>query len=179
MGAAPEAKPSPLPNAEKFQQDAERSIARALGQQAPLALACFTVNGYDSTAAALGRDAGDELLSLVAARVRASLRGADVLARLEGEAFAILVHDATRDDVERVASRINANVGQPITVRGTSLTASLSTGAAMCPDHGCDCAILMRCAETAMHAAIARGGGLAIYDAAMPGRVSLPLSGND
>jgi diguanylate cyclase (GGDEF)-like protein len=159
----------PLPNAETFQQEAARSIARALEQQGPLAVACFTVNGYESTVAALGIDAGNELLTVVAARVRASLRGPDMLARLDGEQFAILVHDASREDVGRVASRIFASVGKPITLRGHSLTASLSTGAALCPEHGGDCAVLMRCADAATHAAHVRGGGLAIYDAAMAG----------
>lgn len=171
-----------LPNRRKFQEEAERAIAKAVGQQGALAVMYFDLNAFKRVNDTLGHDVGDELLKFVAARVRSALRGRDVLARLGGDEFAVLLHDANRTDVERVAGRIFASVEQPFTVRGNPLTANLSAGAALCPDHGSEYAALVRCADAAMYAAKARGGGLAIYDAVVAERGGrrLPiLSGND
>jgi diguanylate cyclase (GGDEF)-like protein len=111
----------------------------------------------------MGHDVGDELLKYVAARIGSILRKPDILARIGGDEFAILLHDTSEKDVELVVARILDNVQRPFKVGNHTLKADLSIGAAFYPENGKSLQQLMRHADAAMYLAKSRGGGLTLY----------------
>ena len=80
----------------------------------------------------LGHLAGDEVLRAFARRVNGCLREEDLLARISGDEFAILMEHATRpQDATRVARRILQSLQTPLEVAGRALTQTSSIGIAM------------------------------------------------
>ena len=96
-----------------------------------------------------GHEAGDEVLRVVAARLRGAVRPADVVARLGGDEFAVLVHDTT--DVRDLAARLEALVSAPVVVAGVPVTVGVSIGQAVHPVDGASCDELLRAADADMY----------------------------
>ncbi len=109
----------------------------------------------------LGHDTGDHVLLAVGQRIQACLRHDDVLARLGGDQFAVLVANADQAAAEAAARRVLNVVGQPCCVDGASFTLTCSIGMALAPSHGQRIDELARHAEAAMRAA--KHGGRAAY----------------
>ena len=115
----------------------------------------------------LGHARGDQLLIMVANRLRVVVTGevADsqvrrpLLARLAGDEFTLLFTDvAAPEDVERVARRIAIAIAEHFELYGHSVDIGASIGVAMSPDHGMTVEALMRAADIAMYRAKALGG---------------------
>jgi len=102
----------------------------------------------------LGHPAGDKAITIAAQRLSGATRPGDVVARLHGDEFAVLLHDgASADPGRAVADRINTAFNAPITLDGTAvvLTASIGIVAGL---QGYDSAEdVMRDADVAMYAA--------------------------
>lgn len=108
-----------------------------------------------------GHDAGDQLLKVVAERLKNSLRETDTLARLGGDEFTVILFDVQiPDDVEIVLQKIKVELSKPIEFNGRSLTITASIGISVYPHHSTDYDQLMKCADIAMYHAksTARGG---------------------
>jgi diguanylate cyclase (GGDEF)-like protein len=102
-------------------------------------------------------------LKHVGSRLGSILRTPDLLARMGGDEFAVLLHDATEVGVEQVVGRMLENVRRPFRVGTTTLHAELSIGAAFYPENGESLTQLMRHADTAMYHAKSQGGGLTLH----------------
>ena len=77
----------------------------------------------------MGHTVGDELLLAVGQRLQSCLRGGDMLGRLGGDAFTVLLEDLEAlQDASRIASEIRNVLSQPFTIRGTELFTSISIG---------------------------------------------------
>jgi diguanylate cyclase (GGDEF)-like protein len=106
----------------------------------------------------LGHAVGDELLRRVGHRLRGALRAGDLLARFGGDEFAILLENATDDEVRSRAERLLAAVGRPYQIGveevaiGCSIGVATAAGGASAPE-------LLRNADTAMYRAKHSGGG--------------------
>ncbi len=109
----------------------------------------------------LGHATGDHVLLAVAQRIRACLRHDDVLARLGGDQFGVLVADADEAAAEATARRVLNVVAQPCNVDGAPFTLTCSIGMALAPSHGQAIEDLARHAEAAMRAA--KEGGRASF----------------
>ncbi|MES3097715.1 bifunctional diguanylate cyclase/phosphodiesterase [Sphingomonas aerolata] len=109
----------------------------------------------------LGHAAGDMILSMVAERLRSTLREADVVARLGGDEFAVMQVAADEPDAAfALAARIVAVVeNRPFMVDGQPIHLGASVGVALCPSDGEDPADLMQNADLALYAAKADGRG--------------------
>ncbi|MEM7143405.1 MAG: diguanylate cyclase, partial [Actinomycetota bacterium] len=107
----------------------------------------------------LGHDRGDELLVVIADRLRRAIRPGDVVARLGGDEFAVVLAGPT-DVYEAgvVADRLLRRLGEPVTLGGQTLFPSASIGIAVADD-GSTVADLLRRADTAMYRAKAQGRG--------------------
>ena len=106
----------------------------------------------------LGPAIGDQVLIAVAGRLRAALRAGDLPARLNGDEFAVLVHDdAGTAALEGLTRRLMDVVGRPYLPDGQPVSLSLSAGIARAPDDGTAADTLLRRAAIALHAAKAAG----------------------
>jgi len=148
-----------LPNRMFLDGRATDALALAKKQGRSLAILFLDLDGFKKINDSLGHATGDRLLQMVAARFRASLRGADTLARIGGDEFAVLLETLDhRDTAADVAGRIIDTVGEPFVVDGHPLTVGVSIGIAVYPDDGADVKTILRAADRAMYTAKVSGG---------------------
>ncbi len=121
----------------------------------PLAVVMLDIDDFKHVNDVHGHAVGDELLRFLADALRASVRPEDVVCRLGGEEFAVVMMGCTGPDAVRVAERIQgrvADVAFPALGRMT-----ISIGVALGPEHAMNPRELAACAEAAMMTAKAHG----------------------
>jgi diguanylate cyclase (GGDEF)-like protein/PAS domain S-box-containing protein len=138
----------------------ERQLAQARRAQQPLAVLFIDLDHFKKINDSLGHQAGDELLTGAAARMKDLLRDVDTLARLGGDEFIIVLGGPlTPDSVTAVAVRLVESLQQPYRLAGTTAHSGASVGVALFPDDGLDADTLLRHADMAMYAAKREGRG--------------------
>jgi diguanylate cyclase (GGDEF)-like protein len=157
-----------LANRTLFQDRVGHALARYSRKPAGLAVLFIDLDSFKNVNDSLGHAAGDQVLTIMAERVRASIRPADTAARLGGDEFAILLEDiADESDAAGVAQRLMQALLVPFAVRGKELTVRASIGIAFNAP-GDTTEDLLRNADVAMYTAKANGrGGHAVYEAGM------------
>lgn len=101
-----------------------------------------------------GHRAGDELLQELASRLMGFVRKSDVVARLAGDEFVVLMNNAeSATQVDLLANRILAYLNQPYDIAGQKLSVSCSIGIAVFPDDGQTAESILSHSDTAMYAA--------------------------
>lgn len=148
-----------LPNRVLFVQRLDHAVLRARRSGALVALLFADLDRFKEINDVHGHLAGDELLRSVAKRLSGLLRPGDTLARLSGDEFVVLCEDLSdASQVEPLAARIDAALGEPFVVSGTELRMTASVGIAY-SGHGEDIPErLLRDADVAMYQAKRRGG---------------------
>lgn len=152
-----------LANRRKFEEEVEAAMQNTWETGKNFALLYFDLNRFKTVNDTLGHEVGDELLKYVAARTASILRKPDLIARMGGDEFAVLLHNTDEKGVEAVVSRMLSNVERPFNVGEHTLTVGLSIGAAFYPADGKSLAQLLRHADSAMYRAKSQGGGLNLY----------------
>ncbi|MFE0753786.1 diguanylate cyclase domain-containing protein [Inquilinus sp. NPDC058860] len=144
-----------LPNRALFEVRLRTALQEAEAAHGRVAVLFLDSDNFKQTNDDLGHAAGDAVLAAVAARVRDRLRKTDLVARLGGDEFGVLLAPVTETaDALQVADDILASLRQPIRLPdGDAVTASVSIGIAVFPDHAGDGATLLRQADTAMYLA--------------------------
>jgi diguanylate cyclase (GGDEF)-like protein len=150
-----------LPNRRHIGDALELALAHAQRDRAGFALLLLDLDRFKQINDSLGNDVGDRVLLEVAERAKTCLRQGDVLARVGGDQFALLVHRADQRAAEAAAARSLDAIGRPYAVEGSQFTLTCSIGIALYPSDGSDGNELMRHAETAMHRA--KQGGRAAF----------------
>jgi diguanylate cyclase (GGDEF)-like protein len=116
----------------------------------------------------MGHDVGDELLKIVADRLRSATRSSDVVARLGGDEFLIICRGLmSTESVEAVARQVLKRLAEPVALNGRRQIVSASIGVAMATsddDRGAD--ELIRDADAAMYKAKRDRTGYAVFDEA-------------
>jgi diguanylate cyclase (GGDEF)-like protein len=130
---------------------AERAIAEACKSGPGCALAVLNLNRLKSVNDSLGHAAGDELLRQLARRVQAALRPGDVVGRLAGDEFLVLLHEVEEaSQAQALLAKVQACVAEPFAISSRDIHASLCIGVSICPAHGATFDLLLRRAQTAM-----------------------------
>jgi diguanylate cyclase len=138
----------------------ERQLAQARRTRQPLAVLFIDLDHFKKINDSLGHQAGDELLTGAAARMKDLLRDVDTLARLGGDEFIIVLGGPlSPDSVSAVAVRLVESLQQPYRLAGTTAHSGASVGVAFFPDDGADADTLLRHADMAMYAAKREGRG--------------------
>jgi diguanylate cyclase (GGDEF)-like protein len=113
-----------------------------------------------------GHAVGDELLRIVAQRLRRAMRAQDMVCRLGGDEFAcLLTTPMSREHLGQVAAKLFDTVSAPLKVEALALTVRPSIGIAMCPRDGDSAQQLLERADAAMYRAKRRQLGYAFFDA--------------
>jgi diguanylate cyclase len=112
-----------------------------------------------------GHAMGDEVLQIISARIRGSIRSNDRLGRLGGDEFICLIANArSRENIARVADQICNVVRKPIQIGDLKLIVGASVGIAFSPEHGIDSDSLIKNADIAMYRAKRSGDTFSIFD---------------
>jgi diguanylate cyclase (GGDEF)-like protein/PAS domain S-box-containing protein len=154
-----------LPNRDFFLDLAEPVLDQARRVGALCAVLHLDVDRFKSVNDALGHQGGDEVLRVIADRLRTGTRGADltsasraghaeVLARLGGNAFTLLLQNIGRpDNAARAADRLLRVIAMPIEVQGRALQLTCSIGIALFPRDAGAAGDLTRFSEQALYEA--------------------------
>lgn len=149
-----------LPNRRLFNERCEQALERAQREGWLLALLFLDLDRFKRVNDSLGHPVGDELLCLVAQRLKACLRHGDTVARLGGDEFIVLLEGINGpSDAERVAQKILAALRQPLIVHGHKLDIGTSIGISCYPAHGRDATSLVKHADLALYQAKEEGRG--------------------
>jgi diguanylate cyclase (GGDEF)-like protein/PAS domain S-box-containing protein len=146
-----------LPNRLLFQEHLEQALARAQRGDLAVAVLFVDLDDFKLVNDSYGHTTGDELLRVVAARLREAVRASDVVARLGGDEFLVLVADidlaTAADAAERVAENIRTAVRAPVVLGPGELYAHASIGAALYPADAASADELLSKADIAMYRA--------------------------
>lgn len=153
-----------LPNREQFRHDLRQAIAKASEDGIPCAVLLLDMDRFKHVNDVLGHRFGDRLLRAVAERLRNdALTDKDVLARLSGDEFAVLLQATDAKGAYPVAQRIMAAFERPITLDDHTVDLGAGIGVASSPEHGVDADTLLSRAEVAMYAAKQQQSGTVTY----------------
>ncbi|MDQ1498099.1 MAG: hypothetical protein QOI86_1439 [Actinomycetota bacterium] len=146
-----------LANRAAFRARLEAALARPERRSGTQAVLFVDLDDFKDVNDTLGHAAGDELLSVVAARLETTVRPGDLVARLGGDEFALLL-DGVPDPAAAlaVAERTVTALATPVEIDGTWVHVGASVGLAM-RHHDSDPESLMREADVAMYTAKGRG----------------------
>lgn len=123
-----------------------------------------------------GHAAGDELLRLFAARLKAGLRDSDLTARLGGDEFAAILMHTNLSHARATADALVDSLSSPYVVAGVTITTSASIGIAGYPDSAATAELLLRQADAAMYRAKTLGKRCcAVYGPTMDADPDMPL----
>ena len=158
-----------LPNRAEMAAVAERAARAAGSCGGSFALMLVDLDRFGAVNEILGSSSGDRVLLEVARRLRGALRQRDVVGRVGGDQFALLLHDADAKAAEIAVWRVMAAVAEPTQVDGLQFTLTCSIGIALCPAHGERLDELLGSAEEAVRRARAAGRGRwRLYSLARP-----------
>jgi diguanylate cyclase (GGDEF)-like protein/PAS domain S-box-containing protein len=123
------------------------------------ALLFMDLDGFKEINDTCGHDVGDQVLRTVADRLREGVRHADVVARMGGDEFTVVLTKLTQTaDAGVVAAKILDELRQPMRVGDRELTVGASIGISIFPKDGTAMEILMKVADHAMYMAKRAGG---------------------
>ena len=143
-----------LPNRARFGEQLEEALRRAKRNGAPLGLLFLDLDLFKRVNDSLGHDAGDALLRLAAERIRRAVREADLLFRMAGDEFIVLLEDVRGpEEAAMVAGRVLEGVAEPLQVGEHQLAITASIGIALYPDDETVGERLIKAADTAMYRA--------------------------
>ncbi len=159
-----------LNNRRMFNQLAASHLAAARRSPKHYALLYLDLDRFKLINDSLGHHVGDLLLQAVATRLLAHTRSGDILGRMGGDEFALLVTGVEQAaDVDVIAAKLVAELSRPYdNLDGHELHVTPSIGIAYFPRDGHDVTVLCRSADTAMYQSKRAGRGrYTYYDAAL------------
>jgi len=148
-----------LANRALFQQELDAAAAKRETPASQLVVMLVDLDDFKPVNDTFGHAAGDELLVEVGARLRRSVRDGDLVARMGGDEFAVLLRRPAGHDISGLAERIVAALGAPVPLRDATVTVRASLGVASCRTGERTGAELLHCADRAMYAAKGNGKG--------------------
>ncbi|HEX6412807.1 MAG TPA: EAL domain-containing protein [Burkholderiales bacterium] len=143
-----------LPNRASFTEHLEEAMRRAKRAGWPLALLFLDLDLFKRVNDCLGHDAGDRLLRVAAERIRRAVREADMLFRMGGDEFTVLLEDVRGpEEAAMVATRVLETIAEPLQLQHHEIAVTSSVGIALYPRDDVVGERLVKAADTAMYRA--------------------------
>ncbi|MEN3769030.1 EAL domain-containing protein [Priestia megaterium] len=155
-----------LPNRRYFKEELNRRLIESKEKSIRhVAVLFMDIDRFKDINDTLGHSKGDQLIQLVANRIKECLPSANsFLTRQGGDEFVILFSDFTPEEVERITEKIIAYVQQPCYIDNDEVFVSISSGLSFYPEHSTNLDTLITYADVAMYASKRQGGSkVSIY----------------
>jgi len=169
-----------LPNRAMFMESLDRAVRKAKRRQARFSVLFVDLDHFKEVNDTMGHAAGDRLLQAVAERLGSAVRQSDLVARLAGDEFVILIEDHRGpEEVMIVAQKVVAFLQRPVLLEWREVQVSGSVGIASYPEDGDEVATLVKNADAAMYQAKERGRNNFQFYSAEMNRMSQERAGLD
>jgi diguanylate cyclase (GGDEF)-like protein/PAS domain S-box-containing protein len=143
-----------LPNRLFLQAHLPEALARSREAGQMLAVLFLDLDRFKHINDSRGHEVGDKLLQEIAKRVRAAVRPADIVVRMGGDEFVVVLHKVNvPDEVAIAATRINEVLSAPVMVDSRALVVTVSIGVSLFPRDGATMGELLKHSDTAMYQA--------------------------
>lgn len=147
-----------ITNRRAFFEAADREIARRKKSPRPLSLVLFDADHFKAVNDTYGHPAGDAVLCHLAKLLTSTFRQVDVVARVGGEEFAVLLPSTDSQTALKIANRLRENVESSVVeVDGVKIRCTVSAGVASMDDGIGNLDALMKMADKALYLAKASG----------------------
>ncbi len=147
-----------LPNRLLLNDRIAQALTAAKRHSMPLTLLFLDLDNFKNINDSLGHSAGDKLLQSVAARLQASVRGADTVSRQGGDELLVMLTECkVAQDAAITARKVLAAMALPHLIEEHEIHVTTSIGISVFPFDGADAETLIKCADTAMYHAKERG----------------------
>ena len=147
-----------LPNRRSYDEKLHETVARSARYGHGFALMFLDVDNFKKINDTQGHGAGDEVLKEIAVRLVASVRDTDIVSRLAGDEFTIILDEITKqEDAAGVAQKILNAVRKPFLIAGGSREVSVSIGIICASANATDVASVTKAADDALYRAKAAG----------------------
>ena len=141
-----------LPNRYQFDSFLEHELATAVRRDQRVAVLYIDIDEFKSVNDNIGHRGGDLMLIEAAARIQACIRDCDIVARLSGDEFAVILSDIQSvNNASVVAAKVVAAMSQPFEIDARQIFSSASVGVALYPVDGENAESLLINADQAMY----------------------------
>jgi len=152
-----------LPNRVLLEGRLQEKVANAGMGSNYFLLMLVNLNEFNRINKNLGYTAGDEVLQQVSRRIKEMLPRADMVARFEGDVFAVVSDIQNKSQASTIARKILDALKRPVDVGDTPINVTVSIGAALFPDQGRDMQALVWQADSAVTLAKTAGGRTVVF----------------
>ncbi len=154
-----------LPNRSLFYDRVEQGILFANKKHGLVSILLIEISNIKEVYDTLGRTSSDQIIKQVSSRLQGIVLGADSIARIDSNLFAILIDDSTGNhETEILARKIQNVLEPPFIVERLSFAAHTNIGIVHFPEHGEDVDTLVQKAGVALYIASKNKDGFAVYD---------------
>ncbi|BBD06771.1 sensor domain-containing diguanylate cyclase [Desulfovibrio ferrophilus] len=152
-----------------FDHSFEKMLAQAKRTNSGLALLFLDMDNFKDINDTYGHRGGDDVLIETVTRIQSRLRDADLLARIGGDEFALLIHNTrNHKDAAQIAEDIITALGAEYAISKNPIHIGVSIGGSLYPADGQDMETLLERADEAMYRAKQRGKGQFVLWGARP-----------
>jgi diguanylate cyclase (GGDEF)-like protein len=149
-----------LPNRQFFVETLRLELCRAKREKSDVAILFFDLDGFKDVNDSFGHDIGDKLLVKIGQKVKSYIREGDVLSRLGGDEFLVLLHNNPNEYVmANIADRIISGISETIEIDGWQMNVGVSMGIARASQSNFNLSEFISNADLAMYRSKLEGKG--------------------
>jgi diguanylate cyclase (GGDEF)-like protein len=152
-----------LPNRHLLREEIHHAVLIAKDYNQKSAICYIDLDGFKKINDTLGHNIGDETLKNVVSRIRPHMFTRDVLLRIGGDEFLLILNNIQDDELNNRLNKILESIREPMYINQHLINISFSVGVAICPIHGITVKELMNIADNAMYKAKELGKNCIYY----------------